>query len=113
MYSVFAYVNAASSMLSPTISLTPDTQKYTSELSELPSSSEKYNSMSINILSWSKLQLQNEKLENQPMSKLQKLLNNKKQLLVFFKCKFKFKKLIQMSTNFSNQLIFHLQVKKI
>lgn len=86
MANSFNLNDAGTSMFSPSLSITPNTRKYISELSEMPSSSEKNNDTSFN--STSKLQLKNERLKNRCI-RLQKLLNKKRATISFLKHKFK------------------------
>lgn len=80
--------NAALSMFSPASFLTPNTQKYISDLSQLPLSSEKLNSTSLDTFSLSKLQSKNEELEKR-CKHLSKLLSKKRATISFLKMKCK------------------------
>lgn len=82
---ILDHKNAAESMFSPTLSVTPDTRKYISDLSKLPSSSEKSNIQHLNNDS-SALKLRNKVLENQCI-KLRNLLRKKRKIIWILKKK--------------------------
>lgn len=88
MSNSFNLNDAGTSMFSPSLSITPNTRKYISDLTELPSSSEKNKVKFLNTTSTPNLQLKNEQLKNRCI-RLQKLLNKKRATISFLKQNFK------------------------
>ncbi|KAF0704147.1 Transposable element P transposase, partial [Aphis craccivora] len=88
MSNSFNLNDAGTSMFSPSLSITPNTRKYISDLTELPSSSEKNKVKFLNTTSTPNLQLKNEQLKNR-CKRLQKLLNKKRATISFLKQHFK------------------------